>query len=145
MASTKFSVAGFALRLILAIVVVFSSYNPEGYSYYHWALEPLLGISEGVNFSILKAFVGIVLIIGWTILIRATLGSLGFIGITLTTLFFGLLIWLIIDFGGLDASSLRVISYIVEIVIIGVLSIGVSWSHVRRRITGQVDIDDVED
>ncbi|MGI9569313.1 MAG: DUF6524 family protein [Desulfobulbia bacterium] len=28
--------------------------------------------------------------------------------------------------------------------IICVLSIGVSWSHIRRRISGQVDTDEIE-
>ena len=145
MASTNFGGGKFILRLVLAVIVVFSTYNPEGYSYYHWAIEPLLGSPDELSFSVFKAFVGVVLLIGWVILIRATVGSLGVIGIALASLFFGLLIWLIIDFGGLDTSSLRVISYIIEVVIIGVLSIGVSWSHIRRRITGQIDIDNVED
>ena len=143
--STNLTTGGFALRFTLAIIVVFGTYNPEGYSYYHWALGPLLGTAEGSGFSIFKAFVGVVLLIGWAILIRATSRSLGVIGITLATLFFALLIWLIIDLGGLDTGSLRVISYITQVVIIGVLSIGVSWSHIRRRITGQIDTDDVED
>lgn len=143
--SVNLSTGGFALRFILAIVVVFGTYNPEGYSYYDWALTPLLDAADGSGFSVFKAFVGVILLIGWAILIRATSRSLGVIGITLATLFFALLIWLIIDLGGLDTGSLRVITYIVQVVIIGVLSIGVSWSHIRRRITGQIDTDDVED
>jgi hypothetical protein len=58
--------------------------------------------------------------------------------------FFGLLIWLIVDVIGLDTQSFRVVSYIVQIMIASVLSIGVSWSHIRRRISGQVDTDEVE-
>ena len=72
------------------------------------------------------------------------LGSLGAIGIILAMAFFGLLIWLIVDVIGLDTQSFRVVSYIVQIMIASVLSIGVSWSHVRRRISGQVDTDEVE-
>jgi hypothetical protein len=26
----------------------------------------------------------------------------------------------------------------------GILAIGISWSHIRRRMTGQVDVDEVE-
>jgi len=33
---------------------------------------------------------------------------------------------------------------VVELVIVGVLTAGVSWSHVRRRLSGQYDIDDVD-
>ena len=129
---------GFLLRFVFAIIVVFASYNPEGVSYYHWVSEAL------TELSVIKAFLGIVLLIAWVILIRATLGSLGFIGILLAAAFFGLAIWLIIDVLGLSTDNFRVISYIIGIMLASVLSIGVSWSHVRRRISGQVDTDELD-
>jgi len=139
MATSSFSWQGFLLRLIAALVLVFASHNPEGYSYYDWAL---VDISQ---FSILKGFVGIVLLIGWTILLRATIRSLGPFGIILALAFFGLLIWLIVDWLAISTDNLRVISYIVELMIAGILSAGVSWSHIRRRITGQLDTDELSD
>jgi len=134
---------GFAFRLLLAAAVVFSTYNAEGYSYIHWTFLPFRDVLP--SFSILKALVGVVLLIGWTILLRATLRSLGAFGITLAAAFFGLLIWLVVDLLGLSTSNIRVLTYVIEIMLVGVLSAGVSWSHVRRRLTGQVDIDDGED
>ena len=128
----------FIVRFIFAIIVVFASYNPEGHSYFHWIYEDLPA------FSVLKAFIGVVLLICWIILIRATLGSLGAIGIILAAAFFGLAIWLIIDVFGLSTDSFRVIAYIISIMLARVLSIGISWSHVRRRLSGQVDTDEVE-
>ena len=139
MASNKgFGIGGFFLRLILALIVVFATYNPEGTSYYHWVYEDL------ANFTALKAFIGVILLIGWIILLRATFGSLGFIGVVLAIAFFGLAIWLIIDVMGLSTDNQRVITYIIGIMIACVLSIGVSWSHVRRRLTGQIDTDTVD-
>ena len=129
---------GFLLRFVFAIIVVFSTYNPEGVSYYHWVYDAI------PEFSVLKAFVGIIILIAWIILIRATLGSLGTIGIILAAAFFGLAIWLVIDVIGLSTDNSRIISYIIEIMLASVLSIGVSWSHVRRRITGQVDTDELD-
>lgn len=139
MATTKerFGFDGFLVRFVFAIIVVFSSYNPEGVSYYHWISEALPA------FSVIKAFIGVILLIGWIILIRATLGSLGAMGILLAAAFFGLAIWLIIDVMGLTTDNARVISYIIEIMLASVLSIGVSWSHVRRRISGQLDTDEL--
>jgi hypothetical protein len=128
----------FIIRFVFAVIVVFATYNPEGVSYFHWVYDAL------PDFSLLKAFVGVVIVIGWVILIRATMGSLGFIGIILAAAFFGLAIWLILDVFGLSTDNIRVISYIIEIMLASVLSIGVSWSHVRRRISGQVDTDEVE-
>ena len=139
MASRKsFGWDGFLLRFAFAIILVFATYNPEGVSYYHWVSEAL------PDFTVIKAFVGVIILIGWIILIRATLGSLGFIGILLAAAFFGLAIWLIVDVLGLSTDNVRVISYIVGIMLASVLSIGVSWSHVRRRVTGQVDTDEIE-
>ena len=128
----------FIVRFIFAIIVVFASYNPEGHSYFHWVYEDLPA------FSVLKAFIGVVLLICWIILIRATLGSLGAIGIILAAAFFGLAIWLIIDVFGLSTDSFRIIAYIISIMLASVLSIGISWSHVRRRLSGQVDTDEIE-
>lgn len=133
-----FGLDSFFLRFFFALIVVFATYNPEGYSYYHWVTEAL------PEFSVLKAFLGVILLIGWIILFRATLGSLGFTGILLAAAFFGLAIWLIIDVLGLSTDNIRVISYIIAIMLASVLSIGVSWSHVRRRISGQVDTDEIE-
>lgn len=139
MASRKsFGWDGFLLRFVFAVILVFVTYNPEGVSYYHWVSEAL------PDFTVIKAFVGVIILIGWIILIRATLGSLGFIGILLAAAFFGLAIWLIVDVLGLSTDNVRVISYIVGIMLASVLSIGVSWSHVRRRITGQVDTDEID-
>lgn len=128
----------FLVRFVFALVVVFATYNPEGVSYFDWVYHELPA------FSVLKAFAGVVLLIGWIILIRATLGSIGFLGSLLAAAFFGLAIWLIIDGFGLAADSAHVISYIIEIMLASVLSIGVSWSHVRRRISGQVDTDELD-
>ena len=137
-AARNFGWDGFLVRFVFAIIVVFATYNPEGISYYHWVSETLPEI------SIVKAFLGVVLLIAWIILIRATLGSLGFIGIILAAAFFGLAIWLVIDVLGLSTENFRVISYIIEVMLASVLSIGVSWSHVRRRISGQVDTDELD-
>jgi len=136
--NSNFGWDSFFVRFFFAIIVVFATYNPEGVSYYHWIAEAFPA------FSLLKAFIGVILLICWVILIRATIGSLGFIGIILASAFFGLAIWLIIDVIGLSADNLRVISYIIEIMMASVLSIGVSWSHVRRRISGQVDTDELD-
>ncbi|NNJ98078.1 MAG: hypothetical protein HKP12_13070 [Gammaproteobacteria bacterium] len=136
--ASRFGWDSFLIRFIFATVIVFATYNPEGASYYDWIRE------EFPTFTVYKAFVGVLLIIGWIILIRATIGSLGAIGIILAVAFFGLLIWLMFDVFNIPTDSVRVVSYIIQVMIICVLSIGVSWSHIRRRISGQVDTDEIE-
>lgn len=138
MAKKGITWAGFLLRFIAAIVLVFSTYNPEGYSYYHWLKDGLPAIEP------LMVFAGIILLIGWTIFLRATARSLGPFGLLLALIFFGTLIWLVVDWGLVPADSVRAITYIVLFITCGVLATGISWSHIRRRITGQVDVDEVE-
>ena len=129
---------GFLLRFLTAMVLVFTTYNPDGYSYYHWLSSDL---EQGLP---LKAFTGVVLLIGWTIFIRATLRSLGAFGLLLAVAFFGTLIWLIVYYGLVPADSTKALTYIALVVMCGVLATGVSWSHIRRRITGQVDTDELD-
>jgi len=58
--------------------------------------------------------------------------------------FFAVIIWLLIEWGliALDKSSTFV--WVLLFVLSGVLAIGMSWSHVRRRLSGQFDTDEVE-
>ena len=130
--------SGFFLRLLAAFVLVFSSYNPSGWSYYHWVSENLTSLNP------LMALAGIVLLIGWTIYLRATARSLGIFGLLLAAAFFGTLLWLVIDWGLVAAESITAITYIILVIMCGILAIGISWSHVRRRMTGQVDVDEIE-
>ncbi len=134
----RFGWDSFLVRFVFAVIVVFATYNPEGVSYFHWIKDVFPSV------TIIMAFTGVVLLIGWVMLVRATLGSLGLFGIILAVAFFGLLIWLIVDVLGLSTDNFRVISYIVEIMIASVLSAGVSWSHVRRRFSGQLDTDELD-
>ena len=129
---------GFLLRLLVAVVLVFSNYNPSEYSYYHW-------VSNNISdFTPIMALFGVLLLVGWTIFLRATLRSLGPFGLLLAAAFMGVLLWMMIDWGWFDADNLKAVTYLILVVLSGILAIGVSWSHIRRRITGQVDVDDVE-
>lgn len=129
---------GILLRLIAAVILVFMTYNPSEYSYYQWAKSSLPGVDP------LVIFAGVVLLIGWTIFLRATVRSLGAFGLLLAFAFFGTLIWLLIYWNIIPADSMTAVTYIILVVISGVLATGISWSHIRRRMTGQVDVDEVE-
>ncbi|TNF91316.1 MAG: hypothetical protein EP297_16140 [Gammaproteobacteria bacterium] len=140
MVTTRFSWQNFLIRFLFAILLVFSTYNPTDFSYYDWVLNNFPS-----NLNAVSAFAGIILIIGWTIYLRATWNSLGPFGLLLALAFFVAFIWLIIDAGWLVANKASVLTWIGLFIFSGVLAVGMSWSHIRRRLTGQIDIDDVED
>jgi len=131
--------SGFLLRFFAAVILVFATYNPSEYSYYHWVSSNL---SEPTP---MMALAGILLLIGWTIYLRATARSLGMFGLLLAAAFFGAILWLMIDWGLLHVDSVTAITYIILLIMCGILAIGISWSHIRRRMTGQVDVDEIED
>ncbi len=135
----KFSFSSFGLRFLFSIILIFSSFNPEEYSYYHWVEQSFPSL------SVEQAFVGVALIIGWVIFLRATIRSLGIIGIILSALFFGLLIAMLFKWGWLDLEAGKLVSYVVEILLAVVLALGMSWSHLRKRWSGQLDTDDVDE
>jgi len=132
------TLSGFLRRFAVAIVLVFSTYNPSGYSYYHWLSENISSPTP------LLALAGVVLLIGWAIFLRATTRSLGFIGLSLAAAFFGILIWMIVDAGWLHPDSVTAFTYIFLVILCAILAVGISWSHIRRRMTGQVDVDEVD-
>lgn len=131
---------GFLLRWLFAAVLVFFTWNPDGFSY----LDYLFGAEEFFKDWPVKLGLGIVLLIGWVIYMRATLNSLGAIGLVLVfglfmTIMFGLSYYNVVEVG-FDG----VFVYLLLIFISLLLAVGMSWSHVRRRLSGQVDTDDVE-
>jgi len=63
----------------------------------------------------------------------------------MTALVLGAHIWLMFDIGLLQNKSFTSISWIVLVSLSFVLAIGVSWSHFWRRITGQINVEDVDD
>ncbi len=134
--AASFQLSNFFTRFIVALILVFLSFNPSGYSFFHWASEQLFPLP-------VLLLGGIVLLIGWVIFLRATLRSLGPIGITLALALFGCLVWVAIYYNVLAIGSV-VFTYSVLVVVSAVLGIGMSWSHVRRRLSGQADIDDVD-
>ncbi len=151
MARPSFSLASFLLRWLVALVLVFATFNPTNYSYYRWVVGMDGGMDAGMDGGMdggnlaLKALAGIVLVILYVIYLRATWRSIGPIGLTLATAFLGALIWVTIDLGLLDLERPTVVTWVLLFALATILAIGISWSHVRRRVSGQADMDDIDE
>ncbi len=136
MARNDFDIGSFLMRLVFAVALVFITYNPSGYSW--------VGYLQSDIPMVYLAASGIVLLIGWVMFLRATWNSLGPIGTVLAIAFFGIIIWLFIEWGFFSLEDSTVIQWVIEIIVAAVLAVGMSWSHVRRRISGQYDTDEIE-
>ncbi len=87
MARNDFTLASFGLRFAFALVLVFLTYNPTGFSW-----------------------VG----------------------------------WLFIEWGLVALDDTATIQWVLLFVLTGVLAVGMSWSHIRRKLSGQYDTDEIE-
>jgi hypothetical protein len=92
-----------------------------------------------------QVLVGVLLLIGWVILLRATVRSLGFFGILLGATLCAAIIWVLVDQGWVSLGGNDVLSWVILIAIAALLGTGLSWSHIRRRITGQLDVDEIDE
>ena len=137
--ANEFNTGSFFARWLFAVALVFGTYNPSDYSYMNWVL------SKGAAFGPVVALVGVALLIAWIVYLRATLLSLGVVGIALGAALFGCVIWLLIDIGLLSLDSTGALTWILLLVLSLILATGMSWSHIRRRLTGQFDVDEKDD
>lgn len=134
-----FSAGGMAARIAFAVALVLATWNPSHLSFVDLALDHLDGATSMV------ALAGVLLLIVWVIYLRATLRAIGAPGMALAGGLVAALIWVLSDFGILDLTRGAALAWTGLVGLGVVLGIGLSWSHVRRALSGQGDVDDVGD
>ena len=130
---------GIGMGFVIAFLMVCLTWNPTRFNYSRWALNNWQELAP------LVLFVGLCLLIGWVIFLRATARSLGPFGIGLAVALAGSILWIIIRYQLIDPSNGTTLSWVVLTLFAAILSAGMSWSHLRRRWSGQADMDDVDE
>ena len=130
---------GFIMRWLFAFLLLAATFNPTQYNYVDWVRT-----YGPMNMSI-AVLLGLLLLIGYIIYLRATLRSIGGFGMLLVLAVVGAGLWVLYDFGvlRLDNSSFNVWLGLGALSL--VLGVGLSWSHVRRALSGQSDMDAVDE
>lgn len=129
---------GFVLRWLFAFVLVAATYNPTSWNYVSWV---------SANYSTqlpLAILFGLILIVGYVIYVNATLRSIGIFGMLLLLAVVAALIWFLWDRGLLKLENASLNTWIGLFVISAILGIGMTWSIVSRRLTGQIDVDETD-
>ena len=126
---------GALLRIAAAVALVLATFNPSPRSYVTWAL------GDVAEFGPAKLIVGLLLAGAWVLYVRAALQSIGIVGAALIAGVIGAFVWLAIDSGWLDPGNTTALIWIALVGLGLILGIGLSWSHFRREITGQVDVE----
>ena len=88
---------GLLLRWLSAFGLITATYNPTEYNFVRWA-----STSDQLSISVL---IGLVLLVGYIIYLRATLRSIGAFGMILILAIVGALLWVLYDFGLLDLQN----------------------------------------
>lgn len=131
------NLTGFFFRWLFAFVLVFITFNPTGYSLYHWLVP---WSDEQLPLKILA----VIAVLGsFLFYFSATVKSLGMLGILFVGAFCGTVVWLFVDQGWLDLSNPGILSWVMIVIISVVLGMGISWSHIKKKITGQFDTDEL--
>jgi len=140
-AHKSFGLTDFLWRLIAAIALVLITFNPSGFSYFHWFKTAFSGEGAGA----LHYFLGVILLVGWAIFVIATIRSLGTLGTVLSVAVIGTGIWLLADIGIVQTGSATAVTWLVLITVAILLAVGLSWAHIWRRLSGQIEVDEVHD
>jgi len=133
----QLTASGMALRFIFALLLVLLSYNPSSHSYFHWVYTSFNQVTPYLVLS------GLVLIIGWGVYIKATLNSLGFVGIIASAAVLGCILWVLVYWGWLSVANISAMVWVIEVLLAMLLTVGMCWSHITRRMSGQMDVDEI--
>ncbi|MFB9149791.1 DUF6524 family protein [Roseovarius ramblicola] len=130
---------GFLARWVAAFGLLALTFNPTEWNYLAWARANAGGQMP------LTILLGLLLMVGYIIYLRATLRSIGAFGMIMVLAIVGSAIWVLKDNGVLSFEDPTLNIWIALVALSMVLGIGLSWSHVRRRLSGQADMDDVDE
>jgi len=134
----KFNAAGILWRVLFSLGLVFLTFNPSGHSFYHWFKESVPHLQPAI------AVCGIVLLGAWLFFVRSTLSSMGAVGVVLLMAFFAAVVWWMVSSGWLSLTDRSTTAWIALTMLGLVLGIGMSWAHIRQRISGQASVDRVD-
>jgi hypothetical protein len=134
----EFGFKDFLWRLIFSVALVLVTFNPTGHSYYHWLADGFPSVQP------LEVVAGIALLGAWIFFVRSTMAAIGTLGLVLLLALFAAIVWWMVSRGWLDVSNRSTMAWVVLLILGLVLGIGMSWSHIRRGVTGQASVDRVD-
>lgn len=128
----------FILRWVFAFLLVALTYNPTDFNYVRWVSENFTAQTP------LAILLGLLLFVGYVIYVSATLRSIGIFGMVLILAIVGVLLWLLFDNGLLDLANRGLSIWLGIIALSVVLAVGMTWSIIWRRLSGQIDVDETD-
>ncbi len=135
----RFTALGFVGRIAFALALVLATFNPSGRSFFHWVRADFPSIQP------LEAVTAILLLILWIFLWRSMMQAVGMLGFLLMAALTAALVWLFASWGWLDVANTVSMTWVVLVALGIILGVGMSWAILRRELTGQASVDELED
>jgi uncharacterized protein DUF6524 len=127
------------MRWLFAFALIAATFNPTEWNYIRWSVA---NFDQSLSVVVLS---GLLLIVAYIIYLRATLRSIGAFGMGLVMAVVAALIQVLSDMGLLSLDNQSMNTWLGIFALSAVLGVGLSWSHVRRALSGQADIDDIDE
>jgi hypothetical protein len=137
-AMLKGGIMGILLRLLGAFVLLAATFNPTPWNYVTWVRD------NWATQMPLAIFLGLLLGVAFMVYVVATLRSIGPFGVILIAAIFGAGLWVLIDWGVLSLGNRDVNTWLGLIALSVILGVGLSWSILRQRLSGQSSVDEIE-
>lgn len=130
---------GILLRWLGAFLLLAAIFNPSRWNYVTWARTAWADQMPLIVFS------GLILAVIAMVYLVATMRSIGATGALVIAAIFAAGLWVLSDWGllGLENSALNIWLGILALSLI--LGVGMSWSILRQRLSGQQTTDEVND
>ena len=134
----NFSLTGVLWRMAFALGLVFATFNPSGHSYLHWLA------ADFETGRPAKAIIGLGLLCAWIFFVRSASAALGAIVSGLLTVFFAAVVWWMTSRGWVTIGSGAALAWVALTILGLVLGIGMSWSLIRQRVSGQASVNRID-
>lgn len=129
---------GVLIRWLGAFVLLSVTYNPTEWNYVAWVR------ATWPEQMPLAVFLGLLLAVAYMVYVVATLRSIGPFGVMVVTAIFGAGLWVLTDWGVLNLANPSLNLWLGILVGSLILGIGLSWSILRQRMSGQASVDEIE-
>jgi hypothetical protein len=134
----KLDIGGVLMRVAFALALVYLTFNPSGHSYFHWLADGFPSITPA------KAIAGLLLLGAWLFFVHSTFNALGGLGVGLLVALFACIVWWMVGRGWLSIADRASMAWVVLGMLGVVLGIGMSWSLIRQKVSGQASVDRVD-
>lgn len=128
---------GIFLRWLGAFLLLAVIFNPTSWNYVTWAQDAWADQMPLIVFS------GLLLAVAAMVYVVATMRSIGILGALIIAAIFGAGLWVLTDWGLLALGNSALTVWLAIFALSLILGIGMSWSILRQRLSGQASVDEI--